>query len=417
MKMMSVTECDIGWSWFISFYSFFCLSGVLSAVCTNLLYPSSSFVLLLIFWELTFIACIVYCFLIAAISSKATRATLIGIMLFFIGYFLPFIVDYQTGNPALIRFLSIHPVTAYTYGLIMMGYLEDSGVGVQMTNIASSDFPSGYTFASSLVMLAADSLLWGFLTWYFNRVLPGDYGTALRWNFPFTRQYWCPRKSYNDEDHEEISNVDNTCIEPISNTIKSQQQHENNSIHIHKLHKQFGDKTAVDSLNLSMYNGQITCLLGHNGAGKTTTIGMLTGMVSPTSGHATVCGYDIRTDMALLRQNVGVCLQHDCLFPQLTVKEHIKFFTRIKGSNLNKSRDEVEQSVVTAIEDVDLAEKSNTFSKNLSGGMMRKLSLAIAFCGDSKVVFLVRIRTTVFNTMLEAPMTNLKEKSFLPFHC
>ena len=113
MKMMSVTECDIGWSWFTSFYSFFCLSGVLSAVCTNLLYPSSSFALLFVFWQLTFIACIVYCFLIAAISLKATRATLIGIMLFFVGYFLPFIVDYQTGNGVLIKFLSLHPVTAY----------------------------------------------------------------------------------------------------------------------------------------------------------------------------------------------------------------------------------------------------------------------------------------------------------------
>lgn len=324
MKMMSVTECDIGWSWFTSFYSFFCLSGVLSAVCTNLLYPSSSFALLLVFWQLTFIACIVYCFIIAAMSSKATRATLIGIMLFFVGYFLPFIVDYQTGNSSLITLLSIHPVTAYTYGLVMMGYLEDSGVGVQMTNIASSEFPSGYSFASSLTMLAVDSLVWGVATWYLNRILPGDYGTALKWYFPFTKQYWRPNKSF-DVDVEEVLDADNACIEPISSTMKSQQQQQNSAIHMHRLHKQFGDKTAVDNLNLSMYSGQITALLGHNGAGKTTTIGMLTGMVPQTSGYATICGRDIRTSMASIREYVGVCLQHDCLFPQLTVKEHLKF--------------------------------------------------------------------------------------------
>ena len=88
----SVTECDIGWSWFVSFYAFFAPAGVLTAVFTNLLYSNSSFVWLFIFWQFSFIACIVYCFLIAAISTKATRATLLGIMLFFVGYFLPFIV-------------------------------------------------------------------------------------------------------------------------------------------------------------------------------------------------------------------------------------------------------------------------------------------------------------------------------------
>ena len=116
--------------------------------------------------------------------------------------------------------------------------------------------------------------------------------------------------------------------------------------------------------------------------------GMLTGMVPPTSGYATVAGYDIRTDLALLRENVGVCLQHDCLFPQLTVLEHIIFFSRVKGMYGEKSKAECEKSVMTAIEDVALIEKKHSFAKDLSGGMKRKLSVAIAFCGDSKVVFL-----------------------------
>lgn len=281
-----------------------------------------------------------------------------------------------------------------------MGYLEDSGIGVQLTNFASSDFPSGYTFASSLIMLAADCIVWGLLTWYLNRVIPGDYGAPHKWNFLFTRHYWRPRMSFDNDYCNDITdnaeNGNSYIIEPISNTMKSNQMRQNNSIRIHKLHKKFGDKIAVDNLELSMYCGQITCLLGHNGAGKTTTIGMLTGMVPPTSGYATVCGYDIRTDMAKLRENVGVCLQHDCLFPQLTVKEHIQFFYRIKGSSLKNSPDDEERSVMSAIEAVDLADKSDTYSKNLSGGMKRKLSVAIAFCGDSKVVFLVSIMLKIF---------------------
>ena len=124
------------------------------------------------------------------------------------------------------------------------------------------------------------------------------------------------------------------------------------------------------------------CGIGHNGAGKTTTISMLTGMLEPTSGYATIAGKDIRSDMDAIRQEIGICLQHDCLFPELTVREHISFFARVKGMYSKMSHSEAEENVDASIEDVALSEKSNSLSKNLSGGMKRKLSVAIAFCGD-----------------------------------
>ena len=109
---------------------------------------------------------------------------------------------------------------------------------------------------------------------------------------------------------------------------------------------------------------------------------MLTGMMAPTSGYATIAGKDIRVDMDGIRQDIGICLQHDCLFPELTVREHVGFFARIKGMFAKMPREEAEQKVDASIEDVALGEKRNTLSKNLSGGMKRKLSVAIAFCGD-----------------------------------
>lgn len=115
---------------------------------------------------------------------------------------------------------------------------------------------------------------------------------------------------------------------------------------------------------------------------------MLTGMVTPTSGYALVDGLDIRTKMSEIRNNIGICLQHDCLFPQLTVQEHIEFFARLKGMYARYTAAEVAEKVRQSIEDVALLEKRDTFSKNLSGGMKRKLSVAIAFCGDSKTVLL-----------------------------
>lgn len=92
--------------------------------------------------------------------------------------------------------------------------------------------------------------------------------------------------------------------------------------------------------------------------------------------------------MNQIRQDIGICLQHDCLFPMLTVREHIQFFSRIKGLYAQLSYKEAEEHIDQAIQDVALSEKRNTLSKNLSGGMQRKLSLAIAFCGGSKVVVL-----------------------------
>lgn len=76
------------------------------------------------------------------------------------------------------------------------------------------------------------------------------------------------------------------------------------------------------------------------------------------------------------------------LFPQLTVREHVEFFTQIKGVHINMSRAEAEHHVDEAIKDVALGEKSDTFYRNLSGGMKRKLSVAIAFCGGSEAVIL-----------------------------
>lgn len=116
---------------------------------------------------------------------------------------------------------------------------------------------------------------------------------------------------------------------------------------------------------------------------------MLTGMVTPTEGYATVAGKDIRTDMTGVRGEIGICRQQDCLFPELTVKEHAEFFARIKGIYASRlSASAAEEKVNASIQDVALSAKRNTLSKNLSGGMKRKLSVAIAFCGDSKTVLL-----------------------------
>ena len=78
-----------------------------------------------------------------------------------------------------------------------------------------------------------------------------------------------------------------------------------------------------------MYEGQITALLGHNGAGKTTTMSMLTGLFPSTSGTAIVNGCDIKRNLSGVRSSLGLCPQHDVLFNELTVEEHLYFFAKV----------------------------------------------------------------------------------------
>ena len=125
-------------------------------------------------------------------------------------------------------------------------------------------------------------------------------------------------------------------------------------------------------------------LLGHNGAGKSTTLNMLSGLLKPSGGKMTVFGFDVNQDIDELRKIMGVCPQVNTLFDDLTVTEHLELFATFKGTPQAKVRGQVRK----LIEDLDMQEKAHYLAKNLSGGQKRKLQLAIAFIGDSKVIYL-----------------------------
>ncbi|KAF0293021.1 ATP-binding cassette sub-family A member 3 [Amphibalanus amphitrite] len=182
-------------------------------------------------------------------------------------------------------------------------------------------------------MFVVDTVLYLLVAWYVEAVFPGEYGIAQPWYFPVSR---------------------------FSN-----------------------GKLAVNNVSLNMYEGQITALLGHNGAGKTTTMSVLVGLFPASSGTALINGYDIRTEVDEVRASLGICPQHDVLFDELTVAEHIRFFCTLKGYD-GDYREEIDNMLNI----LQLEDKRNAQSHTLSGGMKRKLSVGIALCGDSKVVLL-----------------------------
>ncbi|KAK7265779.1 hypothetical protein RJT34_33402 [Clitoria ternatea] len=146
------------------------------------------------------------------------------------------------------------------------------------------------------------------------------------------------------------------------------------------------DKFAVRGLFLSVPQGECFGMLGPNGAGKTSFINMMIGLTKPTSGTAFVQGQDIRTHMDGIYANMGVCPQHDLLWESLTGREHLLFYGRLK--NLKGS--DLTQAVEESLKSLNLfhggvADKQ---AGKYSGGMKRKLSVAISLIGDPKVVYM-----------------------------
>ena len=268
MKMMSVSESDIGWSWFVTFFGFHTLTATVTAYLSSRVYLESSLVILWIFWMLTMMASVIFSMTIAAFCSKATRAVLFAVLGFFAGFFLTLAQNVERGRRALILLVSLHPVAAFAYGVSQLSTLEEKSIGLTLENMSFSDSRSGYSFVDTLAMLIVDSVVWGILTWYLNRVITPDYGHALPFYFPFQPSYWLPTSGMDSgrDGNTESAAVANSGIpyETVDDTLDRQSK-ENKTIEIHSLRKTFGKKNAVDGLSLSMYSGQITALLGHNG--------------------------------------------------------------------------------------------------------------------------------------------------------
>ncbi|XP_056305293.1 phospholipid-transporting ATPase ABCA3 [Danio aesculapii] len=276
---------------------------------------------------------------------------------------------------------------AMAMGAQLIGMFEGKGTGIQWHNLFEAvTVDDDFSLAQVMGLLLLDALLYGLVAWYVEAVFPGEYGVPRPWFFFILPSYWCssPRVAFlkekeDEEDAEKASKGEYMEEEPAGLVA---------GVKIKRLAKVFkvGNKTkeAVRDLTLNMFEGQITVLLGHNGAGKTTTLSMLTGLFPPSSGRAYINGYDICQDMALIRRSLGLCPQHDVLFDNLTVREHLLFYTQLKGYPREKIPGEVDR----IIRILNLEDKRNARSKTLSGGMRRKLSIGIALIGDSKVVML-----------------------------
>lgn len=155
-------------------------------------------------------------------------------------------------------------------------------------------------------------------------------------------------------------------------------------ISVHNLSKKFGDFTAVNTISFEVNRGEIFGFLGANGAGKTTAMKMLIGISKPSSGEATVAGFDIRTNSEMVKKSIGYMSQKFSMYDDLTIKENITFFGGIYGLTKNQ----IKEKTIQLIKELQLEAVANKLVCSLPLGWKQKLAFSVALLHEPKIVFL-----------------------------
>uniref|UniRef100_A0A8D2PRP9 ATP-binding cassette sub-family A member 2 n=1 Tax=Zosterops lateralis melanops TaxID=1220523 RepID=A0A8D2PRP9_ZOSLA len=388
MKMMGLNNAVHWVAWFIT--GFVQLSISVTALTAILKYGKvlmhSDVLIIWLFLAIYAVATIMFCFLVSVLYSKAKLASACGGIIYFLSY-VPYMyvaIREEVAHDKITAFekciASFMSTTAFGLGSKYFALYEVAGVGIQWHTFSQSPVEGDdFNLLLSMMMLVVDAVVYGVLTWYIEAVHPGMFGLPRPWYFPFQKSYWLgngrvetwewtwPWSQETRGIEEEPTHLPLVvCIDKLTKVYKTDK------------------KLALNKLSLNLYENQVVSFLGHNGAGKTTTMSILTGLFPPTSGSATIYGHDIRTEMDKIRKNLGMCPQHNVLFDRLTVEEHLWFYSQLKSM----AEEEIRKEMDKMIEDLELSNKRHCQVQTLSGGMKRKLSVAIAFVGGSRAVIL-----------------------------
>ncbi|XP_061143427.1 glucosylceramide transporter ABCA12 [Syngnathus typhle] len=406
MKMMGVNPLSHFLAWFLECAAHLIVTIIILTIILKhggILSHSDGFLLFLYFCDygLTILA---FSFLISSFFDKTYIAGLSGSLIYIICFF-PFIVVMALESSLNIfqkSALSLFSPTCFSYASQYIALYEAREEGIQWSNSYSSPL-SGDTasFGWLCWMMLFDSLIYFTAGVYIRMVFPGKFGIPAPWYFPFTASFWadlfCCVKSQKGGRGHLFANTMKINLPVFSDDKRKGQSqlfsqtgedfsHLPVGVNLHGLTKIYGDRVAIQNLNLSFYEGHVTSLLGHNGAGKTTTMSLLTGLFPQSSGSIEVYGRDMQTNLNDVRKDLGVCMQYDVLFDHMTAKEHLLLYGQIKAPHWSER--ELHEQVRTTLEETDMYAHRHKRVGALSGGMKRKLSISIAFIGGSRLVVL-----------------------------
>ena len=447
MKIMGLNEGTYFLSYFIQYVIITFIDSVINTFFMSLLFSRIPFILLfviLFLWALDIFGLI---FFFQSFIDKTRVALILSLLIYFVMFFISMACMDEDANKVLKIILSIFPPVSLELGIVLIGKFES-----HFKDFHIEDYFETYTNYSIFIMnlmQVIDFLLYLFLGYYLQNVIPHDFGIKRPLYFICTSEYWCSNKNKNNRKSEINLALNNLEVDlgseelkikkdmsddavnkekngrnqkktndyEQSNNKKLNEENINNDAPITILYPEYNsknfenedlykDKTkpddclivsnivkafedgkvAVDHVNIKFYKDEIFALLGHNGAGKTTLISMLTGLYEATEGSAFYDGDDIldSNNMDEFRTKLGICPQHDVLFGQLTIREHLEMFCIFKGY----SSGNIDEEINKTLHDFELDNIQNITAENLSAGQRRKLSIAIALIGGSKIIFL-----------------------------
>ncbi|CAD5222390.1 unnamed protein product [Bursaphelenchus xylophilus] len=330
-----------------------------------------------------------------AVSTFANSGTA-GILMAVVGWIILFFwstffssIDIQQPHTYQAQLLNcLNPNIALSMGLSMLAQYETQAHGMKWHQINTPPSPDQhFTMLQILMALLVDGFILMIITWYVEAVNPKSEGLTQKPYFFVLPSYWFPSLARKAPKNSEVNGIDNSRA-----NVEAEPSYRP-TIRVTGLTKIYNagcswftskskQKIAVDKLTLNMYEGHCTALLGHNGAGKSTTFSMLCGLIDSTSGTAYINDYDIRTAMPMIRKQLGFCPQYNILVDQMTVMEHLEFFSKVKNRGWEP------EEALRLLRQLKLENKKDDFAGKLSGGQKRKLSLCIALIGGSEIVML-----------------------------
>ncbi|KAJ1554144.1 ATP-binding cassette sub- A member 1 [Cladochytrium tenue] len=263
--------------------------------------------------------------------------------------------------------------------------------------------------------LLADIAVYAVLLWYFDNIIPDEYGTREPAYFFLLPSYWGYTNTSEQNERDWLARIKTKHALPIDDDEDNDVRAERyralidappsgleeaaantepgvTAVRIVNLNKTYkplfagksSGKVAVKNTCLELKESRLLALLGQNGAGKSTTMSILAGLTPATGGDALIYGRSVRSQMGSIRAMLGVCPQHDILFDELSAREHIELYAGLKGVPKRYWPELFEERLKA----VKLWTVRNVRAGTYSGGMKRRLSLVISTIGDPRVVFM-----------------------------
>ena len=397
MKIMGLTDGIYFLSYFIQYIIISFFESIILTFIFLLIFTRIPFIVIFLFLFLFSINVFALAFCFQSFIERTKESFLISLMLYFIMFFFHMMVMSENASYSMKVGLSLFPPVTIYLTFALLGKFESNFTQFYLKDIFC--VYTNYSIFTMYIILIVDCIIYLFIGYYLQNILKHEFGIRKPWYFLFTPEYWGYKKKAKanliNEDHLPLDNKEELLIddnENIKENFQSEEIYEvmidpKDSIKIREIVKQYDDgKIAVNRVSFNLYKNEIFALLGHNGSGKTTLISILTGLYEATSGEIFYDDMNVLLpeNISYFREKIGICPQHDVLFKDLNIREHLEIFSVFKGVPPGNAEKEISK----IIKDFQLEDAQYTLAKHLSTGQKRKLSIGISLIGGSEIIFL-----------------------------